>query len=159
MLLKVNLYFSSISVHYFSLRYAEQLAAIPRFARLSPLFKSSAPVELTEAETEYMVRCVKHTFLNYIVLQFDCTNTLNDQLLEGVNVVVEGEGWEVETSIPCPSLPYSQMGSCYSLLPIPQDIMATTGKSFYQLSLYCSSDGIFCRSSSAQVVFEMMKVF
>lgn len=61
--------FSNILILYFSLRYAEQLAAIPRFARLGPLFKSSAPVELTEAETEYMVRCVKHTFLNYIVLQ------------------------------------------------------------------------------------------
>lgn len=50
-------------------RYAEQLAAIPQFAHLGPLFKSSAPVELTEAETEYMVRCIKHTFQNHIVLQ------------------------------------------------------------------------------------------
>lgn len=60
--------------------------------------------------------------------QFDCTNTLNDQLLENVNVVVEGEGWAVQVSLPCTSLPYSQLGSCYTLLPIPEDIMATTGK-------------------------------
>jgi coatomer protein complex subunit gamma len=50
-------------------RYAERLAAIPAFAGLGPLFKSSAPVELTESETEYVVRCVKHTFLGHIVLQ------------------------------------------------------------------------------------------
>uniref|UniRef100_A0A0P4WGI3 Coatomer subunit gamma n=1 Tax=Scylla olivacea TaxID=85551 RepID=A0A0P4WGI3_SCYOL len=108
-------------------KYAEQLSAIPQFANLGPLFKSSTPVELTEAETEYMVRCIKHTFQNHIVLQFDCTNTLNDQLLESVSVVVDGEGWVVQTSLPCASLPYSQPGSCYILLPIPEDIMSTTG--------------------------------
>ncbi|KAK8403505.1 hypothetical protein O3P69_000520 [Scylla paramamosain] len=108
-------------------KYAEQLSAIPQFAHLGPLFKSSTPVELTEAETEYMVRCIKHTFQNHIVLQFDCTNTLNDQLLESVSVVVDGEGWVVQTSLPCASLPYSQPGSCYILLPIPEDIMSTTG--------------------------------
>ena len=48
----------------------EQLSAIPEFAKLGPLFKSSdKPVELTESETEYVVRCIKHTFLDYIVFQ------------------------------------------------------------------------------------------
>jgi hypothetical protein len=45
------------------------LAAIPEFAHLGPLFKSSAPVELTEAVTEYLVKCTKHIFSNYIVFQ------------------------------------------------------------------------------------------
>ncbi|XP_076062943.1 coat protein (coatomer) gamma isoform X3 [Oratosquilla oratoria] len=108
-------------------KYVEQLSAIPQFAMLGPLFKSSQPVELTESETEYVVRCIKHTFINHIVLQFDCTNTLNDQLLEDVTVVVEGEGWDVLHTIPRASLPYSQPGSCYTLLGIPEDIMATTG--------------------------------
>jgi coatomer protein complex subunit gamma len=50
--------------------YAEQLAAIPEFADLGPLFKSSdKAVELTESETEYVVRCVKHTFNKHLVLQ------------------------------------------------------------------------------------------
>lgn len=62
----------------------EQLAAIPEFQGLGPLFKSSDPVQLTEAETEYVVRCVKHTFAGHMVFQFDCTNTLNDQLLQKV---------------------------------------------------------------------------
>lgn len=62
----------------------EQLAAIPEFQALGPLFKSSDPVQLTEAETEYVVRCIKHTFARHMVFQFDCTNTLNDQLLQKV---------------------------------------------------------------------------
>uniref|UniRef100_A0A672HF27 Coatomer subunit gamma-2 n=1 Tax=Salarias fasciatus TaxID=181472 RepID=A0A672HF27_SALFA len=64
--------------------YQEQLAAVPEFQGLGPLFKSSEPVQLTEAETEYVVRCIKHTFARHMVFQFDCTNTLNDQLLQKV---------------------------------------------------------------------------
>lgn len=66
----------------------EQLAAIPEFQGLGPLFKSSEPVQLTEAETEYVVRCIKHTFARHMVFQFDCTNTLNDQLLQKVSPMV-----------------------------------------------------------------------
>ena len=48
----------------------EQLSAIADFSKLGPLFKSSEkPVELTESETEYVVRCVKHTYLRHIVFQ------------------------------------------------------------------------------------------
>jgi len=51
-------------------RMTEQLAAVPRLANLGPLFKSShSPVELTESETEYIVRCIKHTFPHHIVFQ------------------------------------------------------------------------------------------
>uniref|UniRef100_A0A2P2I1X4 Coatomer subunit gamma n=1 Tax=Hirondellea gigas TaxID=1518452 RepID=A0A2P2I1X4_9CRUS len=110
-------------------KYVEQLSGIPAFASLGPLFKSSLPVELTESETEYVVRCVKHTFLNHIVLQFDCSNTLNDQLLENVSVGLEEDGssWQILHTLPCPSLPYSSPGTCYILLAIPEDIMQTTG--------------------------------
>ena len=50
--------------------FAEQLRAIPDFANLGNLFKSSSlPVELTESETEYVVQCIKHTFGRYMVFQ------------------------------------------------------------------------------------------
>ncbi|NXK69004.1 COPG2 protein, partial [Sylvietta virens] len=52
-----------------SLAGTKQLAAIPEFKGLGPLFKSSEPVQLTEAETEYFVRCIKHVFPNHIVFQ------------------------------------------------------------------------------------------
>lgn len=45
-------------------------------------------MQLTEAETEYVVRCIKHTFARHMVFQFDCTNTLNDQLLQKVSPAV-----------------------------------------------------------------------
>uniref|UniRef100_A0A3Q2TQ59 Coatomer subunit gamma n=1 Tax=Fundulus heteroclitus TaxID=8078 RepID=A0A3Q2TQ59_FUNHE len=102
--------------------YQEQLAAIPEFQSLGPLFKSSEPVQLTEAETEYVVRCIKHTFARHMVFQFDCTNTLNDQLLQKVMVQMEpSEAYEVVNYIPALSLPYSQPGSCYTLVRLPDD--------------------------------------
>uniref|UniRef100_A0A7N8WSL0 Coatomer subunit gamma n=1 Tax=Mastacembelus armatus TaxID=205130 RepID=A0A7N8WSL0_9TELE len=102
--------------------YQEQLASIPEFQSLGPLFKSSEPVQLTEAETEYVVRCVKHTFARHMVFQFDCTNTLNDQLLQKVVVQMEpSEAYEVIQYIPAPSLPYSQPGSSYTLVRLPDD--------------------------------------
>lgn len=109
--------------------YAEQLAAIPEFANLGSLFKSSSlPVELTESETEYVVRCVKHTYSRYIVFQFDCTNTLNDQVLEKVTVGMEpGDGFEVIKYIPCASLPYDTPGTTYTLVRLPEDPTMVTG--------------------------------
>uniref|UniRef100_A0A8D0CNA3 Coatomer subunit gamma n=1 Tax=Sander lucioperca TaxID=283035 RepID=A0A8D0CNA3_SANLU len=102
--------------------YQEQLAAIPEFQGLGPLFKSSEQVQLTEAETEYVVRCVKHTFARHMVFQFDCTNTLNDQLLQKVVVQMEpSESYEVIQYIPAANLPYSQPGSCYTLVRLPED--------------------------------------
>ncbi|KAI1239556.1 hypothetical protein IHE44_0012682 [Lamprotornis superbus] len=84
--------------------------------------KSSEPVQLTEAETEYFVRCIKHIFPNHIVFQFDCTNTLNDQLLERVTVQMEpSDAYDVICCIPAPSLAYNQPGMCYTLVRIPQD--------------------------------------
>ena len=97
--------------------FVEKLSAIPEIAECGTLFKSSQPVELTgnvwffnfnkkftdfsnfqilESETEYVVQCIKHIFPEHIVLQFDCTNTLNDQLLENVSIEMELEaGFEL----------------------------------------------------------------
>lgn len=74
--------------------YSEQLASIPKISslQLGPILKSSLPVELTESETEYVVQCIKHVFKDHVVLQFDCTNTLNDQILENVTVSMEVRG-------------------------------------------------------------------
>jgi len=109
--------------------YAEQLSKIPDFARLGPLFRSSDPVNLTEAETEYIVVLIKHVFADAIVLQFDCRNTLSDQLLEHVSVELEvqdedgaGAGWAVEKTIPLEKLPYGQEGGkIYCLVSLPDD--------------------------------------
>ena len=58
-----NLFFVNL------LNLLEQLSIIPEFAHLGPVFKSSLPVDLTESEVEYVVRCIKHVFSHYIVFQ------------------------------------------------------------------------------------------
>lgn len=50
-------------------RYAEQLKSVPQLAGIGPLFRSSEPIELSEADTEYVVTCIKHTFPEHLVLQ------------------------------------------------------------------------------------------
>lgn len=63
------------------LPFVEQLRAIPEFANLGNLFKSSSlPVELTESETEYVVQCVKHTFGRYMVFQVLWSSNSEDLL-------------------------------------------------------------------------------
>lgn len=50
-------------------------------------------------------------------IQFDVTNTLNDQLLEDVRVEVEeSEGWSILANIPIPILPYDHPATTYTLL-------------------------------------------
>ncbi|CAG9759764.1 unnamed protein product [Ceutorhynchus assimilis] len=102
--------------------FAERLSALPDVNLLGSLFKSSEVVELTESETEYVVRCVKHSYARHIVLQFDCLNTLDDQLLENVRVQLDpSEGYEIIKEIPCPKLPYNETGTVYIILKFPED--------------------------------------
>ncbi|KAI0020643.1 adaptin N terminal region-domain-containing protein [Xylariomycetidae sp. FL0641] len=68
-------------------KYAQELMAIPEMKEFGSVLKSSAVVELTEAETEYVVTVVKHIFKEHIVLQYEVKNTLPDTVLENVSVV------------------------------------------------------------------------
>ncbi|EDV25841.1 uncharacterized protein TRIADDRAFT_55337 [Trichoplax adhaerens] len=108
---------------------AEQLARIPQFASLGPLFKSSdKPIEVTESETEYVVRCVKHIFQKHIVFQFDCTNTLEDQLLENAYVEIEpSDEFEVESTVPVATLAFNVPGTTYTCVSVPEDMDLMTG--------------------------------
>lgn len=103
-------------------KFINKLKSVPQLADLTePLFKTSEPVELTESETEYVVKCYKHCFPQHIVLQFECVNTLNDQLLENVRVQLDlPEGYVLLKEVSCPSLPYNEPGSVYMLLRFPE---------------------------------------
>ncbi|GAB0135060.1 hypothetical protein EsDP_00003412 [Epichloe bromicola] len=68
-------------------RYAEELMQIPEMREFGNVLKSSPMVELTEAETEYVVTLVKHIFKEHIVLQYEVKNTLPDTVLEAVSIV------------------------------------------------------------------------
>mmetsp|Transcript_8511 Transcript_8511/g.18531 ORF Transcript_8511/g.18531 Transcript_8511/m.18531 type:complete len:627 (-) Transcript_8511:54-1934(-) len=79
--------------------YEEMLNGVPELADCGKLFKSSAPVQLTESESEFLVTCVKHVFPNHIVLQFTIKNTLDSIVLSNANVVIEVDGLDAELDI------------------------------------------------------------
>ncbi|KAJ0228758.1 Coatomer subunit gamma [Hirschfeldia incana] len=107
--------------------YERLLSSIPEFAAFGKLFKSSSPVELTEAETEYAVNVVKHIFDNHVVFQYNCTNTIPEQLLERVNVIVdasEAEEFSEVTSKALNSLPYDSPGQAFVAFEKPAGVPA-----------------------------------
>jgi coatomer protein complex subunit gamma len=96
--------------------YAALLASLPQFAGIGNLFQSSKPVELTESETEYVVHCIKHIFPQHIVLQFNVTNTIKEQILEALTVKVDPssvKGAKVDAIVPAESLPFNTPGTTY----------------------------------------------
>lgn len=68
-------------------QYAQELLQIPEMKEFGAVLKSSPVIELTEAETEYVVSVVKHIFKEHIVLQYEVKNTLPETVLENVSVV------------------------------------------------------------------------
>lgn len=68
-------------------RYAQELMEIPEMKEFGSVLKSSPVIELTEAETEYVVTVVKHLFKEHVVLQYEVKNTLPATVLENVSVV------------------------------------------------------------------------
>ncbi|XP_010516946.1 PREDICTED: coatomer subunit gamma [Camelina sativa] len=107
--------------------YERILSSIPEFATFGKLFKSSSPVELTEAETEYSVNVVKRIFESHVVFQYNCTNTVPEQLLERVNVIVdasEAEEFSELSSKPLNSLPYDSPGQTFVAFEKPEGVPA-----------------------------------
>ncbi|KAK8568109.1 hypothetical protein V6N12_006673 [Hibiscus sabdariffa] len=107
--------------------YEKLLSSIPEFANFGKLFKSSAPAELTEAETEYAVNVVKHIFDGHVVFQYNCTNTIPEQFLENVTVIVdtsEAEEFAEVASKPLRSLPYDSPGQTFVAFEKPEGIPA-----------------------------------
>lgn len=107
--------------------YEKLLSSIPEFSDFGKLFKSSAQVELTEAETEYAVNVVKHIFDRHVVFQYNCTNTIPEQLLENVTVIVdasEAEEFAEVASKPLRSLPYDSPGQTFVAFEKPEGLPA-----------------------------------
>ncbi|KAL3701141.1 hypothetical protein R1sor_019163 [Riccia sorocarpa] len=107
--------------------YEKLLNSVPEFAGFGKLFKSSPLVELTEAETEYSVNAVKHIYPEYLVLQFNCTNTIKEQLLEDVSVVVdtsEAEDFVQVASKKLASMPYGAPGQAFVAFQKPEGVLS-----------------------------------
>ncbi|XP_073952330.1 coatomer subunit gamma-like isoform X2 [Choristoneura fumiferana] len=109
-------------------QYADQLKTIPGIEKLGPVFKTCEAVELTEPETEYRVRCVKHVYARHLVLQFECLNTLSDQVLEKVHVRLEpAPGYRVLGEVACEQLPYDKQGNVFCIIQFPENPIETLG--------------------------------
>ncbi|CAK9858868.1 unnamed protein product [Sphagnum jensenii] len=118
--------------------YEKLLNSIPEFAGFGKLFKSSPPVELTEPETEYSVNVVKHIYPGYIVFQFNCTNTIAEQLLENVAVVMEatdGDDFRFVAIKPIVSMPYGAPGQAFVAFEKPEGA-CSLGKFSNTLTFY-----------------------
>lgn len=97
-------------------KYQDSLLKIPEFTSYGSVLKSSAVVELTESETEYVVSVVKHIFKEHIVLQYEVKNTLPDTVLEDVSVVAtpaDDEDLEEDFIIPAAKLVTDEPGTIY----------------------------------------------
>ncbi|KAL6857914.1 coatomer subunit gamma [Amphichorda felina] len=97
-------------------RYAQELSEIPEIDSFGAVLKSSPVIELTEAETEYVVTLVKHIFKNHVVLQFEIKNTLPETVLENVSVVAtpsEEDELEEAFIMEAARLPTDEPGKVY----------------------------------------------
>lgn len=93
--------------------------AIPELAALGRAFRSSSPVQLTESETEYVVQCVKHIFPNHVVLQFTVQNTIEEQRLDNVTVVLDdsdAECFNVSGEIAGDGIAYGETKNCFTVM-------------------------------------------
>lgn len=104
-------------------KYIKALKAISDLDQFGSIFKSSiAPQMLTEQETEYKVRVLKHTYKQHIVLQFEIMNTLEDQLLENLTIEIEPiDGFEVVAYIPAKQCKYNEPALAYTVLSFDDD--------------------------------------
>lgn len=98
---------------------AAAVYAIPELAALGRTFRSSQPVQLTESETEYVVQCIKHIFPSHVVLQFTVQNTIEEQRLDNVTVVLDdsdAEAFNVSGEIAADGIAYGETKSCFAVL-------------------------------------------
>lgn len=98
-------------------KHSQQLMQIPELRAHGALLRSSAPVELTESETEYVVSVIKHIYKEHLVLQYEIKNTMTDTVLEEVSVVAtpstEEESLEEDFTIPVAKLAADQPGTVF----------------------------------------------
>ena len=103
---------------------ASLVYAIPELASLGRAFRSAAPVMLTESETEYVVQCTKHIFPNHVVLQFSVQNTIEEQRLDNVTVLIDDSDSEVFAAsgeIASDGISYGETKNCFTVLERSND--------------------------------------
>uniref|UniRef100_A0A5S6Q3T4 Coatomer subunit gamma n=1 Tax=Trichuris muris TaxID=70415 RepID=A0A5S6Q3T4_TRIMR len=140
--------------------YAEQLKDIEEFSPLGEIFKSSSPVLLTDADMEIRVSSVQHMFSSYVVFQFDCQNTLSDQILDNVQVLMKalGPGWQPPLAqIACNRILSNDSGIAYVAFALPLD-PTQVASSFSCVLNYTLKEGENGSSDGYEDSFELENV-
>lgn len=104
---------------------AAAVYAIPELASLGRAFRSARPVPLTESETEYVVTCTKHIFQNHVVLQFSVQNTIEDQRLDNVTVLIDdshSDAFTASGEVPVSGIKYGETKNCFTVLERSPDV-------------------------------------
>ncbi|CEM15171.1 unnamed protein product [Vitrella brassicaformis CCMP3155] len=86
---------------------------------LGALQHSCKPKLATESEAEYVVQVIKHMYINHVVLEFVTTNTLQDQVLEDVDIkftIGDPSSWGELGRLGIEALPYDRPASAYVVL-------------------------------------------
>ncbi|KAH0478788.1 MAG: hypothetical protein KVP17_001301 [Porospora cf. gigantea B] len=106
---------------------------------LGRLLSTGPPVDVTEAESEYRVQVFKHFFENrsYLLLEFQVTNTLEDQLLRNITADVTVQRTPTDSIAVVGAVPavrdcgFDSAVSCFALLRLSEGPLV-------EVSLRCS---------------------
>lgn len=93
--------------------YSTQLASLPEIGQYGDLLHSGNAFMLTEPETEFVVKAIKHIFENHLVVQYEIENTLDNIILENVSVGVQSSVYEEEFTLPVEQIQPLSTGSVY----------------------------------------------
>lgn len=88
--------------------------------------RSTKAYDLTETEVEYRVSCIKHIYDEFVLLQYNVTNNMQ-QILSNVTVEIEADNpdWFEELAVPIDSLSPSQSGTCFVCIRRPEGMFAS----------------------------------
>ncbi|KAL3822819.1 hypothetical protein ACHAXA_011456 [Cyclostephanos tholiformis] len=97
---------------------AATLYAIPELADFGRVFRSSIATSLTEEETEYVVRYIKHILDHHVILEFIIRNTVEDIRIENLTVELEGDSntFEIIGDVPAGKVECGETVSTFTVL-------------------------------------------
>lgn len=99
---------------------AAVIYAIPELTQFGRVFHSSTAISLTEDESEYFVKCIKHILDGHIILQLTIHNTIEDILMQNVTVELESDsdGYKIIGDISAERIKYGENVSAFSVIQV-----------------------------------------
>jgi coatomer protein complex subunit gamma len=120
-----------------------KIEAFQRQFKVGALSHTSKNTDLTEAETEFVVSCVKHFFAKHVLFQFNVRNTLNDQVIDNVSVEMvpdeDAEGFKVEAVLEATRVGCGETRAVWLLLHRPSSAVPVTA-SFHNTLKFTTKD-------------------